>query len=466
MSDDKQGSLSIGMIHFKTGDTDGVSLEMDKWREVFLSAGHRVHYCSGERPVPQAYCTVIPSLSYLSEETRSLDKGTFDTLEAFGGEGPYEEALVNKVETLSRELLAWVDATALDVLVVENIWSVGLHPAAAIALEEVATMRKLKVLAHHHDSYWERVVPVRLTCKRAMEIADRYLPPHTQGYAHVVINSKAQKALRERKGVASTVIPNVFDFSEGPWEKDMFNKDFRKAFGIAEDDLLLLQATRVVRRKGIELAVDFAQALQERLKAQRGELLYHGKPFSEKSRVILVLAGTIVNDRGLYLAQLQEKAKNQGVNLLWVGNQIGHTRSEDAGRKTYTLWDAYAHADMVTYPSYWEGWGNQLLEAVRAKLPVVLFPYEIYRSDIAPSGFSMIELGGSEDLSWDEEGLAQLPPSQIQEAASTAIEVLFDRQIRANMVDSNFMIGQKNFSLDTLRLLLEPYMTAWSRALW
>ena len=458
--------LNIGLIHFKTGDTDGVSLEMDKWREIFLAEGHEVFFCCGERPLPESYCTVIPYLSYLREETRALDKGTFDTLENFGGEEAYEETLIVKTESLKKELLSWVDACLLDVLIVENIWSVGLHPAAAIAIEEIVRQRKLKVLAHHHDFYWERVVPVRLTCKHSMEIADCYLPPHTQGYSHVVINSKAQKALSERKGIASKVIPNVFDFSKGPWEKDAFNQDFRLAFGIADSDVLLLQATRVVRRKGIELAIDFARTLQKEINLYKGTTLYNGKIFSDKSRVVLVLAGTIVNDGGSYLTQLQEKANKQGVNLYWIGEHIGHTRSVQEGIKTYNLWDAYAHSDMVTYPSYWEGWGNQLLEAIRAKLPVVLFPYEIYRSDIAPSGFSMIELGKSESLYWDEKGLAMLPQSQIEMAAKEGCKVLFDTHSRSIMVDSNFMIGQKEFSMESLRLLLKPYMTAWSKTLW
>jgi len=458
--------MNIGMIHFKTGDTDGVSLEMDKWREVFLASGHRVHYCCGERPVSESYCTVIPALSYLSEESRALDKGTFDTLEGFGSEGSYREELARKTEALKKELLLWVDGAHLDVLIVENIWSVGLHPAAAIAIEEVVQGRKLVVLAHHHDFYWERVVPVRLTCKRSMEVADRYLPPHTEGYSHVVINSKAQKVLRERKGISSSVIPNVFDFSEGPWQKDAFNSDFRDTFGISDSDVILLQATRVVRRKGIELAIDFAQELQQQLQSQRGLPLYNGKVFSDRSRVVLVLAGSTANDEGQYLAQLQKKAAGMAVNLLWIGERIGHTRSEVQGEKTYSLWDAYAHADMVTYPSYWEGWGNQLLEAVRAKLPIALFPYEIYLSDISPSGFSVIELGESESLQWDEFSLAQLPQAQIEEAVKRAIRVLFDAHARSIMVDSNFMIGQRAFSMERLRLLLEPYMTAWSKTLW
>ncbi|MGH0052688.1 MAG: glycosyltransferase [Sphaerochaetaceae bacterium] len=469
MTAEQRTSLSIGMIHFKTGDTDGVSLEMDKWRDVLRSEGHAVHYCCGQRPLhDDGQCTILPSLSYFREEIRALDKGTFDSLEAFGSESAYEEALTLEVRDLSRELLAWIDSVSLDVLIVENIWSVGLHPAAAIALDHVVQARKLPVLAHHHDFYWERVNPIRLTCNQAMQVADCYMPPHTQGYSHVVINSKAQKALWERKGISATIIPNVFDFSEGPWERDAYNRDFRETFGIKDDDVFLLQATRVVRRKAIELAIDFAWMLAQSLERYRGKTLYNGKCYSEKSRVVLVLAGSIEHDGGAYLTQLQEKADRLHVPMVWIGAQIGHTRTIDEknGKKIYSLWDAYVHADVVTYPSYWEGWGNQLLEAVRAKLPIILFPYEIYSNDIKKAGFSMIELGKRESLYWDEQGFAQLPPAQIKQAARAACAVLFDRQVRSNMVESNFKIGRNAFSLDTLRTLLTPYLTTWSNTLW
>ncbi|MDN5332814.1 MAG: mannosylglucosylglycerate synthase [Sphaerochaeta sp.] len=466
MIKNRHASLSIGMIHFKTGDTDGVSLEMDKWRDVFLSEGHTVHYCCGQPPMQDNQCTVLPSLSYFREEARALNRGTFDNLEDFGSESAYEKTMENEVLTLTKELLSWIDSITLDVLIVENIWSVGLHPAAAIALENVIHERRLHVLAHHHDFYWERVTPIRLTCNSAMRIADQYLPPHGGQYAHVVINSKAQKALAERKGINSNIIPNVFDFSKGPWEIDTYNSDFREAFGINEHDVLLLQATRVVKRKGIELAIDFAQILTKKLEAYNGKALYNGKIFSEASKVVLVLAGSIENDAGAYLAQLKERARSQHVNLLWIGEHIEHTRTKKEEAKIYSLWDAYAHADMVTYPSYWEGWGNQLLEAVVAKLPIVLFPYEIYNSDIKKSGFSMIELGDRESLSWDTQGLAQLPSVQIEQAAIAACTVLFDRHARLDMVESNFKIGQESFSLETLSTLLKPYVTTWSNTLW
>ncbi|MGE4453147.1 MAG: glycosyltransferase [Sphaerochaeta sp.] len=458
--------LCIGMIHFKAGDTDGVSLEMDKWQKVFRHEGHRVYYCCGQPPMNHENCTVIPSLSYFSEAVRALDAGTFSTLEYYGSEETYEQALCEQVQTLTEDIGAWIKSTNLDVLIVENIWSVGLHPACAIALEQLVREHNISVLAHHHDFYWERVKPMQLTCKAAMQFVDRYLPPHLPHITHVVINTKAQQDLQERKGITATIIPNVFDFSQGPWQKDEYNADLRQVCGIEDNDILLLQATRVVRRKGIELAIDFAQSLQTHLEPFRGKMLYNGTRYGENSKVVLALAGSTEHDGPGYLAQLQEKARERQVILTYIGEKIGHTRATIHGKKQYSLWDSYVHADLVTYPSYWEGWGNQLLEAVRAKLPVVLFPYEIYRRDIRQAGFKMIELGNEEDLAWDARTLAMLPQAQIERAAKEAITVLFDRQARNDMVESNFKIGQEAFSLETLGTLLAPYTTAWSNTVW
>ncbi len=439
---------------------------MDKWRNVFHNAGHTVHYCCGQPPLDPEGCTVIPSLSYFPEAVRALDTGTFSTLEPFGSEKAYEQALYDQVQTLTRDIDTWIRSTKLDVLIVENIWSVGLHPACAIALDHLVREHQISVLAHHHDFYWERVIPLQLTCKGAMQLVDRYLPPHLPQITHVVINSKAQQALQERKGITATIIPNVFDFSTGPWKMDEYNADLRNVFDIQEDDILLLQATRVVRRKGIELAIDFAQSLQTHLEPFRGKLLYNGKRYGTSSKVVLALAGSTEHEGPSYLAQLQEKAQLQQVCLTYMGERIGHTRATLQGKKQYSLWDSYVHADLATYPSYWEGWGNQLLEAVCAKLPVVLFPYEIYRKDIRKAGFKMIELGNEEDLAWDARTLAMLPQAQIERAAKEAITVLFDRQARDDMVESNFKIGQEAFSVETLGTLLAPFITVWSNTVW
>ena len=101
-------------------------------------------------------------------------------------------------------------------------------------------------------------------------------------------------------------------------------------------------------------------------------------------------------DEGLdYKNQLMELAEQEGVDLRFFAARIGEARQIDhEGKKVYTLWDIYQHADLMTYPSTYEGFGNALLEAIYFKVPVIINRYSIYVQDIEPKGFKLLEMDG------------------------------------------------------------------------
>ena len=66
-------------------------------------------------------------------------------------------------------------------------------------------------------------------------------------------------------------------------------------------------------------------------------------------------------------------------------------------------------ADFVLYPSAWEGFGNQLLEAFAVGLPAAVFEYPVFKEDIAPKGVRVVSLRDTTLLERDYMGLAQIP---------------------------------------------------------
>ena len=65
------------------------------------------------------------------------------------------------------------------------------------------------------------------------------------------------------------------------------------------------------------------------------------------------------------LGMLEQLAKEENVDMRIVAHRVGEVRQRDSeGRKVYTLWDLYHHADFVTYPSICEGFGNALLSLI------------------------------------------------------------------------------------------------------
>jgi glycosyltransferase involved in cell wall biosynthesis len=108
------------------------------------------------------------------------------------------------------------------------------------------------------------------------------------------------------------------------------------------------------------------------------------------------------------------------------------------GNKIYSLGDAYQPADLVTYPSTIEGFGNAFLEAIFFRKPIVMSTYEIYRIDIKPKGFNVIEFG---DFITEETVLKTR-------------ELLLNPQLADEMCDINYKIARNHYSYANLEKLL------------
>jgi len=449
---------NIGMFHYIAGFTDGVSLEMNKWKRVLEDMGHTVHFCAGK--LGSAEGTVIKEMYHHRPDVHLLSYNTFQALRDYRDEATYRAELFRLSNLIEKKIRAFVKEKQIDFLIPQNVWSVAANPAVAIALTNIMRELQLPTLAQNHDFYFERTEGFRLTCGTAVELADLYLPPRDSLARHVVINSLAQKQLLKRKGIQATIIPNVFDFETQLWVPDEYNRDFRARIGLRENDIMILQATRIITRKGIELAIDFVKALDDptRRSQLKAKGLYDGRKFDSDSRIVLVLAGYALDDAtGRYKSLLTHKARELGVEIVFIEDIVAESREMRRGKKIYSLWDTYVFADFVTYPSIWEGWGNQLLEALKARLPLMLFEYPVYEVDIKDKDFRVVSLG-NQISGRDEYGLVMIDPEIIARVADQAVEFLTDAELRQETVDHNFRMAKRYYSMDALHIYLRQMM--------
>jgi glycosyltransferase involved in cell wall biosynthesis len=111
-------------------------------------------------------------------------------------------------------------------------------------------------------------------------------------------------------------------------------------------EVLFLQPTRVIARKGIEHAVELASRFTDR-------------------KVKLLISHQERDEGSQYYHRTMDYARHMGVEVLVRPDIIGASRgTTEDGRKRYSLWDCYLNADFVTYPSTYEGFGNAFLEAI------------------------------------------------------------------------------------------------------
>ena len=104
--------------------------------------------------------------------------------------------------------------------------------------------------------------------------------------------------------------------------------------------------------------------------------------------------------------------------------------------------DMYSIADFVLYPSSWEGFGNQLLEAFAAGLPVVVFEYPVYKEDIAPKGVKVISLGDDP---------AKVSETRLSDVVDQMIPLLAEKATREQVTSHNRAVGKRYFDFEVLR---------------
>jgi glycosyltransferase involved in cell wall biosynthesis len=361
--------MRLAFISTRLAGTDGVSLETAKLAVVLAGLGHECFYCAGEldQHLPGQE---IPEMHFQHPNAVALGQ------RAFGTDAPdptLATDLAAAATTLKPLIRHFLQNYQIDYVIVQNAFAIPMQLPLAQALSELMVELGLPGLAHNHDFYWERE-RFRINC--IPDFLGRNFPPDLPGLQHAVINSLAQEALHARRGLESILIPNVFDFATPPPGIDDYNADFRRVIGLREDHRLILQPTRVVPRKGIELAIELVARLAD-------------------PRAVLVIPH-YAGDEGLdYLHRLQALAEQKGVDMRYVAGRVDDRRGRTAaGEKVYSLWDVYPHADMVTYPSLVEGFGNALLEAVYFRRPVFINRYAVYAADIAPLGFQFAEIDG------------------------------------------------------------------------
>jgi glycosyltransferase involved in cell wall biosynthesis len=254
-----------------------------------------------------------------------------------------------------------------DLVVVENLCSLPLNEAATAITAEVLDRHRGRVLFHHHDLPWERAQLAHIES----------IPPRRPGSLHVTINEQAHRALADR-GIEAHLIRNAFDLEPIPGAA----VDTRRAFGFDPRDVVILQPTRAIPRKEVGRGIRFAEEVAAYLPDRHVRYWVTG-PAEDG-----------------FAPQLDRLVATAGVPVT-----VGRAPRPE---------DAYAAADLVAFPSSWEGFGNPLIEATIAARPVAVAHYPV---------LDELELLGLRFLSIDTPDLAAAvvgAPASTWEAAHAA----------------------------------------------
>lgn len=409
--------MKIGVVATRLAGVDGVTFETAKWEAVLSEMGHEIRLCAGDVDALRPNTRLVPAMHFVYPPAALVTAAAFNP-------SSDPRTVRREIRRLARQLLPpmldWVEHFELDALIVENAWAIPMQLPLAVALRELVERTQLPTIGHHHDYWWERERFARCVVP---EILRAVYPPDLPFVRHVSINSLAAAELRRRRHLDSVVVPNVFDFDLGrppPRERARIRENLRAELGMGESGILVVQPTRVVPRKGIELAIELVSRLHD-------------------PHAVLLLTSP-AGDEGLaYLADLERQAARSGVELRYAADRFAPDLEGVPIDPAHSLKDAYIAADLITYPSLYEGFGNALVEATFYRKPIVVNRYPVFDADIRPLGLRVIELDGA-----------------VTDAAVDDVrDLLADPARRERDTDHNFDVAHQHLGYGVLRERLE-----------
>ncbi|HLH28875.1 MAG TPA: hypothetical protein VKW77_08150, partial [Acidimicrobiales bacterium] len=301
---------------FRLGGSDGVAVEAAKWQGALSQLGFGTLTVAGSGRADR----ILPGLAIDAAEPPTR--------------GELEGALADA-----------------DLVVVENLCSLPLNPAAARVAACVLAGRP--ALLHHHDLPWQRPA-----------FAGHPPPPDDPAWRHVTVNDLSRRQLAAR-GIEAATVYNSFAVAgpdeDPPGERcrhDEARAALRDALGVGPSRRLVLQPTRALPRKNVPGGMAVA--------ADLGGVYW--------------LLGPAEDGYEPELDGLLARARTPVV----------HGRPAAAGETDVV--DAYRACDVVVLPSTWEGFGNPSVESAVHRRPLVVGPYPV-AAELAAFGFRWFGLG-------------------------------------------------------------------------
>jgi len=409
---------NLGFVSSRFAGTDGVSLESDKWAEVLADFGHKSFWFAGKLDRPPESSMRVPAAFFEHGKNAWLNRRIWSSTTRSREVTRRIHELRDRLKEALYRFRAKFD---IDFLIVENALAIPMHLPLGLAITEFLAETGMPAVSHNHDFYWERS---RFLVNCVQDYLDMAFPPSLPNIQHVTINSAGRDELAWRKGLSSQLIPNVLDFENPARYPQSCSLDLRERLGLEPGDIFILQPTRVVPRKGIEHAITILSRLED-------------------PRCKLVITHESGDEGEVYVDALKEMAEEANVDLRFAHTRIDPGVHNGGETGQFGLWDVYPCADLVTYPSLYEGFGNAFLEAVFFRKPLVVNRYAIWIEDIEPKGFQAICMDGY----------------VTRDVVRQVRRVLRDKKLCKSMTDRNYELALRHYGYSVLSRDLQTLIT-------
>ncbi len=310
-----------------------------------------------------------------------------------------------KLEGLSRKIYKYLvkSLEGFDALIAHNVLTMPFNLPLTAALHRMGQECRMPIISWNHDSpYFYPDSPENLDLFPWNILKRTYAGIH-----YVAISESRKKMFARLYGTRKQlhVIPNGIDPIRF-FRLDPNTVRFIREQHIFESEFLMVQPSRLLPRKNIELSIRVTRALHD---------------WGVKARLLITGAYDPHAPKSLeYYRKLKNLSRELGVeDDVFIMAEYVFKSGKSLSMDRITIRDLYLIADILFMPSLQEGFGIPLLESGMIKLPVVC-------SNIPP----FMEIGGREVCAFDLND----PPEKVARKTLDFIGELKPSQMFRNVI--------------------------------
>jgi len=364
--------------------------------------------------------------------------------ELFASNKPIQTLHLNEkiIETISNLILNTWRQLEINFVIVENGTlpeNIHFTKALLIAIDKYGKEKKLGkyVFWRDHDLMWSSE-----TTKKKYghsPYPETPQPINSSFIQNIVLHTADYEKTKEWiPNSAPAIISNSFCYNEK--RRSQTNSDFRDHYNIPHDALLLSRYTRIIPQKRIDRDIHLLASLIRLFKQNHLD-----------KEIYLFVVGNLnedIHETQRLLSMIRELNIEDYIifenGLLPYNHHLFFPPTCVSEQKQYSINDLLACTDLACFlTSYdYESYGNPIGEAVAAKVPYATTTYSRYHHVYGSKGLQGILL----TINKNNDHMTIIN----DEFVNAVFELLSDKNKQKNIIQNNYQIAKKHFSLATL----------------
>lgn len=229
--------MNIGIIIPEIGGYSSLSIEFQKWYAIMESLGHSIFIITGRSKQMMKQMTVMADLHHESDFNMEFSSQMFQLTD---DDTDFIQSFKSQSIRIQGILDNWAITNQLDVVVVENYFSIPSNLPVTYAAYLFFQNFDCKKIIKHHDAFYRGNVGKFTQNTFIKQVLMACFPMNMKDTFHISCNRIIKSYLKEKCNVDSIIIPYVMDSEVRPPVNALTTLSLSDGFEIKDNDKVLV----------------------------------------------------------------------------------------------------------------------------------------------------------------------------------------------------------------------------------